>query len=139
MRAIVSILWGNRHEFEISEVVEHIETLAPSPKATQASAPEQAKPVGKIIVRGRLHDYQPGLPAFDLPDGEHPIYTLATPPQPAAAKATEDAGRADLLRRGCLLLIKAIREMPGGAAAVGRLARQEPDFLAALAKQKARG
>lgn len=28
-----------------------------------------------LRVRGRLHDYTPGLPAFDLPDGEHKLYT----------------------------------------------------------------
>lgn len=45
---------------------------------------EQAEPVGHLRVMGRLHDYQPGVSAFDLPDGKHAIYT--TPPAAPVAK-----------------------------------------------------
>lgn len=49
--------------------------------AWQASAALDAKqavqmpePTYKLRIRGRLHDHTPGLPAFDLPDGEHKLY-----------------------------------------------------------------
>ena len=38
-------------------------------------AVQMPEAVYTLRVRGRLHDYTPGLPAFDLPDGEHKLYT----------------------------------------------------------------
>ncbi|WP_420996292.1 hypothetical protein ACKI2N_012515 [Cupriavidus sp. 30B13] len=51
---------------------------------------EDARPVGKLVVSGPLHEWHPESAAFDMPSGTHPLYAT---PQPAAQAVLEDSLR----------------------------------------------
>lgn len=60
----------------------------PCPKHPPEAAPVQLpENVYTLRIRGRLHDYTPALPAFDLEDGEHKLYTEQQVRQLLAAQA----------------------------------------------------
>lgn len=74
-------------------VSEQLSRMAEDAAAYRALATQQAtqgaEPVGKLIVSRPFQDYHPGPPAFDLPDGEHPIYTAPPPTAEVEKKARQ--------------------------------------------------